>query len=308
MRSSQEQELSAIQILGVRVDCVDFRQTLDLISAWIAQSRAQAEERAKSSEKTKDTSQSAGNRSENEISGEQTHSSLLTPHSSPFSSPFPRQVCTVNPEFIMAARRHPAFGQALAAADLCTPDGVGVLWAARLSGVPLDERVTGSDAIYRLCERAALQGWRIFFLGAAAGVAERAAAELARLYPGLRVAGTYGGSPAEADWPQIQQQLAAAQADLLFVAYGHPRQDIWIQQHREELPVAVALGVGGAFDFVAGVTQRAPLWLRRLGLEWLYRLVRQPWRWRRMATLPLFALLVLLQWARRRIVVADAGP
>ena len=192
MRSSQEQELPAIQILGVRVDCVDFQQTLDLISAWTAQSRAQAEERAKSSEKTEDTSQSAGNRKENEISDGHTH-----------SSPFPRQVCTVNPEFIMAARRHPAFAQALAAADLCTPDGIGVLWAARLAGVRLDERVTGSDAIYRLCERAAAQGWRIFFLGAAAGVAERAAAELSRLYPGLRVAGTYGGSPAEADWPQI---------------------------------------------------------------------------------------------------------
>ena len=301
MRSSHEQELSAIQILGVRVDCVDFQQTLDLISAWIAQSRALGEKR-------ENTDLSAGNRSENEISGEQTHSSLLTPHSSPFSSPFPRQVCTVNPEFIMAARRHPAFAQALAAADLCTPDGVGVLWAARLAGVPLDERVTGSDAIYRLCERAAAQGWRVFFLGAAPGVAERAAAELARLYPGLRVAGTYGGSPAEADWPQIRQHLAAAPADLLFVAYGHPRQDIWIQQHREELPVAVALGVGGAFDFVAGITPRAPLWLRRLGLEWLYRLARQPWRWRRMATLPLFALLVLVEWARRRIVVADAGP
>ena len=251
MRSSHEQELSAIQILGVRVDCVDFQQTLDLISAWIAQSRALGEKR-------ENTDLSAGNRSENEISGEQTHSSLLTPHSSPFSSPFSRQVCTVNPEFIMAARRHPAFARALAAADLCTPDGVGVLWAARLAGVRLDERVTGSDAIYRLCERAALQGWRIFFLGAAPGVAERAAAELARLYPGLRVAGTYGGSPAEADWPQIRQQLAAAQVDLLFVAYGHPRQDIWIQQHREELPVAVALGVGGAFDFVAGITPARP--------------------------------------------------
>ena len=142
MRSSHEQELSAIQILGVRVDCVDFQQTLDLISAWIAQSRALGEKR-------ENTDLSAGNRSENEISGEQTHSSLLTPHSSPFSSPFPRQVCTVNPEFIMAARRHPAFAQALAAADLCTPDGVGVLWAARLAGVRLDERVTGSDAIYR---------------------------------------------------------------------------------------------------------------------------------------------------------------
>ena len=269
MRSSQEQELPAIQILGVRVDCVDFQQTLDLISAWTAQSRAQAGERAKSSEKTEDTSQSAGNRKENEIGDGQTHSSLLAPHSSPFSSPFSRQVCTVNPEFIMAARRHPAFAQALAAADLCTPDGIGVLWAARLAGVRLDERVTGSDAIYRLCERAAAQGWRIFFLGAAPGVAERAAAELTRLYPGLPVAGTYAGSPADTDWPQIRQHLAAAPADLLFVAYGHPRQDIWIHQHREELPVAVALGVGGAFDFVAGITPRAPLLLRRLGLEWL---------------------------------------
>ena len=308
MRSSHEQELPAIQILGVRVDCVDFQQTLDRISAWIAQSRAQAEESAKSSEKTENTSQSAGNRRENEIGGGQTHSSLLTPHSSPFSSPFPCQVCTVNPEFIMAARRHPAFAQALAAADLCTPDGIGVLWAARLAGVRLDERVTGSDAIYRLCERAAAQGWRVFFLGAAPGVAERAAAELARLYPGLPVAGTYGGSPADADWPQIRQRLAAAQADLLFVAYGHPRQDTWIHQHREELPVAVALGVGGAFDFVAGITPRAPLWLRRLGLEWLFRLARQPWRWRRMAALPLFALLVLVEWTRRRLGKPNAGP
>ena len=210
-----------------------------------------------------------------------------------------RQVCTVNPEFIIEARRRPAFSRTLAAADLCTPDGVGVLWAARRAGVRLDERVTGSDAIYRLCERAAVQGWRVFFLGAAAGVAEHAAAELARLYPGLRVAGTFGGSPADADWRQIRQRLAAARADLLFVAYGHPRQDLWIYQHRRELPVAVAMGVGGAFDFVAGITPRAPFWMQRIGLEWLFRLVRQPWRWRRMKTLPRFVLLVLLERARR---------
>ena len=267
MSSPREQEWASIQILGVRVDCVDFQQTLDRISAWIAQSRAQAETRE---------------------------------DPSPHLSQSTRQVCTVNPEFIMAARRSPGFAQVLAAADLCTPDGIGVLWAARLAGVRLNERVTGSDGIYRLCERAAAQGWRVFFLGAAPGVAERAAAELARLYPGLPVAGTYGGSPTDADWPQIRQHLTAAKADLLFVAYGHPRQDIWIHQHREELPVAVALGIGGAFDFVAGTAPRAPLWLRRFGLEWLYRLARQPWRWRRMAALPLFALLVLLEWARRR--------
>ncbi|MDE0078542.1 MAG: WecB/TagA/CpsF family glycosyltransferase [Caldilineaceae bacterium] len=287
MSSPREQGWASVQILGVRVDCVDFQQTLDAVSGWIAQ--AQAEDRAKSSEKIENTGPSADNRSEDEISGGQTRSSQPT-----------RQVCTVNPEFIMTARGHPIFGQVLAAADLCTPDGVGVLWAARRAGVRLNERVTGSDGIYRLCERAAAQEWRVFFLGAAPGVAERAAAELTRLYPGLTVAGTFAGSPADTYWPQIRQHLTAAQVDLLFVAYGHPRQDIWIHQHREELPVAVALGIGGAFDFVAGTAPRAPHWLRRLGLEWLYRLARQPWRWRRMAALPLFALLVLQQWARRR--------
>ena len=295
MSSPREQRWASLQILGVRVDCVDFQQTLDAISAWIAQ--AQAEERARSSEKTEHTSPSADKRSEDAISGGQTHASRLSPH----ASPLPRQVCTVNPEFIMTARRHPAFAQVLAAADLCTPDGIGVLWAARLAGISLNERVTGSDGIHHICQRAAAQGWRVFFLGAAPGVAERAAAELTSLYPGLPVAGTYAGSPADTDWPQISQHLTAARADLLFVAYGHPRQDLWIHQHRAELPVAVAvaLGIGGAFDFVAGITPRAPHWLRRLGLEWLYRLARQPWRWRRMAALPLFALLVLLERVRR---------
>ncbi len=266
MRLAQENDLLAVQILGVRVDCVDFRQTLSLIDSWIARCR-----------------------------GQPGRDSVCA-----CPSLRARQVCTVNPEFIMQARRDPAFGQMLAAADLCTPDGVGVLWAAQLAGVRLDERVTGSDGIYRLCERAADQGWRVFFLGAAAGVAESVAEELAKLYPRLAVAGAFSGSPAEADWPQIQRRLGDARPDLLFVAYGHPHQDIWIQRHRDELPVTVALGVGGAFDFVAGVTQRAPVWVQRLGLEWLHRLMREPWRWRRMAILPVFALLVVVEWVKLR--------
>ena len=291
MKSSHEQELSAIQILGVRVDCVDFRQTLDLISAWTAQSRALGEKR-------ENTDLSAGNRSENEISGEQTHSSLLTPH----SSPFPRQVCTVNPEFIMAARRHPAFAQALAAADLCTPDGVGVLWAARLAGVRLDERVTGSDAIYHICERAATQGWRVFFLGAAPGVAERAAAELARLYPGLPVAGTYG-------WLARRRRLAAdpatsgrsaSRSAVRGLRPSPPGHLDSTTQSRSCRSPSRSASAAPSTSSPASPPAR-PLWLRRLGLEWLYRLARQPWRWRRMATLPLFALLVLVEWARRRL-------
>ncbi len=206
-----------------------------------------------------------------------------------------RQICTVNPEFIVDARRDPDFAAVLARADLCVPDGAGVLWAARRIGRPLRERVTGSDGIYRICERAAARGWRVYLLGAVPGVAERAAAVLCSLYPGLVVAGCYAGSPGDAEWPAIRTRLDAAAPDILFVAYGHPRQDFWIARHRAELPAAVAIGVGGAFDFVAGVAQRAPLWMQRRNLEWLHRLVTQPWRWRRMLKLPVFVGMVLFQ-------------
>jgi len=209
-----------------------------------------------------------------------------------------RQICTVNPEFVMEARRNPAFAAALARADLRVPDGVGILAAARLLGHPLHERVTGSDGIYRISQRAAQRGWRLYLLGAAPGVAERTAQILQARYPGLTVCGTFSGSPAHADWPQIHARLAAARPDVLLVAYGHPKQDLWIDQHRHELPVRVAVGVGGAFDFVAGVAVRAPVWLQRLGLEWLHRLINEPWRWRRMAGLPLFAWLVMRETVR----------
>ncbi len=215
-----------------------------------------------------------------------------------------RQICTVNPEFIIDAQYDPAFAAVLQQADLRVPDGIGVLLAARLFGSPLRERVTGSDGIYRICERAAVAGWSVYFLGAAPGIAKRVATILQQRYVGLIVSGTHGGNPTAVEWPLIQQQLSIAQPDILFVAFGHPRQDFWIDQHRHELPVKVAIGVGGAFDFVAGVTQRAPRWIQRLGLEWLHRLIREPWRWRRMVKLPLFAVLVLGQWTAQRLRAA----
>jgi N-acetylglucosaminyldiphosphoundecaprenol N-acetyl-beta-D-mannosaminyltransferase len=211
-----------------------------------------------------------------------------------------RQVCTVNPEFIVDAQHDKHFAVLLRRADLRVPDGVGVLWAASLLETPLRERVTGSDGIYRVAERAAQRGWRVFFLGAAPGVAQRTAQRLRQLYPGLIVAGAYDGHPSDAAWPAISAWLHSTQPDILFVAYGHPKQDYWIDRHRDDLPAAVAIGVGGAFDFVAGVAVRAPLWMQRLGLEWLHRLLRQPWRWRRMIKLPLFVLLVLRQRFQQR--------
>ncbi|MCC6168709.1 MAG: WecB/TagA/CpsF family glycosyltransferase, partial [Caldilineaceae bacterium] len=166
------------------------------------------------------------------------------------------QICTVNPEFIMDAQADPVFAAALRRADLRVPDGVGVLWAARRRGVRLAERVTGSDGIYQISQAAAQSGWTLFLLGAAPGVAARAAQILCSRYPGLRVVGAYAGSPDDALWPAICAQLNATCPDILLVAYGHPRQDLWIDRHRHELPVGVAMGVGGAFDFVAGVTPR----------------------------------------------------
>ncbi|HIC88007.1 MAG TPA: glycosyltransferase [Anaerolineae bacterium] len=208
------------------------------------------------------------------------------------------QVVTVNPEFVMAARRNLEFREVLNSADLALPDGVGLLWASRLlswrrSELPrLQERVTGSDSVPRLSALAARHGWRVYFLGAAPGVAEQTAAILAQRYPGLVVAGSYAGSPAPAEEDHIVQRIRATQPHLLFVAYGAPAQDLWIARNLARLQVPVCMGVGGAFDFVTGVTRRAPLWVQRLGLEWLHRLIHQPWRWRRQIAVWQFALLV----------------
>lgn len=207
------------------------------------------------------------------------------------------QVVTVNPEFVMTARRNPAFRQVLNQADLALPDGIGLVWAARLlyERGALPERVAGVDMVERLAEASARRGWRLYFLGAAEGVADRAAQVLAHRYPGLSVAGAFAGSPAEAEAEALIARVRAARPDILFVAYGAPAQDMWIARHRDKLQVPVAMGVGGAFDFIAGVARRAPRWVQQAGLEWLHRLICQPWRWRRMTALPRFAALVAWQ-------------
>ncbi len=215
-----------------------------------------------------------------------------------------RQVCTVNPEFIMIAQRDSIFRSLLGRAALCLPDGVGLLWASRRLGAPLPQRVTGSDGLPRLAERAAAEGWKLFLLGAGPGVAERAAARLCARFPGLIIAGAHGGSPAEDAEDEIVDRVNASGADILFVAYGAPAQDKWIARNLPRLEVAMAMGVGGSLDFVAGVVPRAPQWMRDRGLEWLFRLMRQPWRLRRMTRLPRFAFAV---WRQAR-ASKDATP
>ena len=208
----------------------------------------------------------------------------------------PHQICTVNPEFIMLAQRDTEFRQILAHSDLNIPDGGFLLWAARRKGGRLRQRVTGSDGLPMFAERAAEKGYRIFFLGAADGVAEQAAQVLRARHPALQVVGTYAGSPLPGDDERIAARVRVAKPDALFVAYGAPQQDKWIARNAARLGVPLLMGVGGTFDFIAGIVPRAPGWMRRWGIEWLFRLVRQPWRWRRQMAIWQFAWLTL--WGR----------
>lgn len=211
----------------------------------------------------------------------------------------PHRIITLNPEFLYRAQFECRLLDLVNRADLVTPDGVGIVWACRVAGSPVPERVTGIDLMLRLAERAAAEGWRIFLLGAAPGVAEEAAERLRRAHPGLLVAGTHHGYFKEDEGAAVAGLVREARAGLLFVALGAPKQEFWIDRYLEETGAAAAVGVGGSFDVIAGRVRRAPLWVRKLHLEWLSRLLREPARWRRQLVLPLFAWLVLKKYRLR---------
>ena len=205
----------------------------------------------------------------------------------------PAQIVTVNAEYVVQARRTPEFMEVLRRADLATPDGAGVIWALRRHGVEVPRRVGGSDLVWSLAEQASQLGHHLFLLGAAPGVANTAAKRLQERYPGLSIAGTWAGSPAADEEADIVDLIRRANTDILFVAFGAPGQDLWISRTLRRTGASVALGVGGSLDYVAGIALRAPIWMQEAGLEWLWRPIRQPWRWKRMLALPEFAWLVL---------------
>lgn len=205
----------------------------------------------------------------------------------------PRQICTVNPEFIMLAQKDSEFKQILDRSALNLPDGIGVVWAAKRLGHPVRERVAGSDLVGLITDRAQQAGWRIFLLGAAEGVAAQAAIKLKERYPQANIVGAYAGSPRMEDDADIAARIRSAEANVLLVAYGAPKQDKWIARNLEHTGVSVAMGIGGSLDFIVGTQKRAPRWMQRVGLEWLYRLIREPWRWRRQLALPRFVWQVL---------------
>lgn len=193
-------------------------------------------------------------------------------------------VVTANPELILACRHDEALRRVVNGASLVTADGIGDLHAARILGTPLKERVPGSDLVPALLERASLRGDSVFLYGARPGVALRAGRNLKKAYPGLTVAGCENGYISDETplWSELEKKRPA----FLLLGLGAPRQERWMAQNAARLPGTVILGVGGFLDILAGDVRRAPVWMQRAGLEWLYRLGREPGRISRMAKLP----------------------
>ncbi|PIZ72032.1 acetylglucosaminyldiphospho-UDP acetyl-beta-D-mannosaminyltransferase [Candidatus Peregrinibacteria bacterium CG_4_10_14_0_2_um_filter_43_11] len=220
-------------------------------------------------------------------------------------------ITTPNPEIIVLANQNPSYLQTLQSSALAIPDGIGVLWAPTYLSLPfrrlrihryfelifsliraflspaycriiLPERVTGTDLFYQVVEASRKYHWRIFLLGARPGVAEKAIHHLLKSYPDAQFVGAYAGSPADAEASEICERINQARPDILFVAYGNPAQELWIHQYLNKLDtVYVAAGIGGAFDFAAGSVKRAPRSMQAFGLEWLWRLLKDPRRFRR---------------------------
>ena len=204
------------------------------------------------------------------------------------------QVVTLGTEMVVHAQRDERFRAIVNAAGLSLCDTVGLLAVARRRGAKLQARVTGVELVEHLCAVAARDDFPVYFLGGADGVAADAAAILEVRFPGLRVAGVRNGYFSEDEIATIVAAIQESGARLLFVGLGSPRQEFWISEHLRETGCGAGIGVGGSFDVLSGRVPRAPYLWRRFGLEWLYRLLREPQRWRRQLALPYFVWLVFL--------------
>lgn len=212
----------------------------------------------------------------------------------------------VNAQVATLVQEDQRFAEAVASATVMYPDGISVVIAARLLGRPLKSRIPGGELMELLCQEGAKEGFSAYFLGGLPGAAEKTAEVLQARYPGLKIAGAqcppfnFETDPEES--AQVIKSIQATSPDMLFVGLGVPKQELWIADNSAVLPVGLAFPVGAAFDTTAGLRKRAPMWARRTGTEWLYRLVMEPRRlWRRyLIGNTAFAMMILTQWMRER--------
>ncbi|AKL96758.1 N-acetylmannosaminyltransferase TagA [Clostridium aceticum] len=206
-----------------------------------------------------------------------------------------KKVYTPNPEIIMVAQQDQRLLNVLQEADLVLPDGIGLIIASKIKGLGLKERVTGIDTMDKLLTYCGEKQKSIFLMGGKPGIAALACETMKKQYRGIKIAGFHHGYFQETDEPQIIEEINQVAPDVLFVCLGAPKQEKWIHKYRDQLNCKLAMGVGGSVDIYAGTAKRAPLFFQRLGLEWFYRLIKEPWRAKRMAALPKFLVRVTLK-------------
>lgn len=201
-------------------------------------------------------------------------------------------VVTLNAEMAIQAEKDKVLEQVINRADLVIPDGAGVVFYLKLRGKRV-QRCPGIELAEEMLRRSAQRGWSVFFYGGSPEVITAAATQWQQRAPGLKLLGIENGYVQADQEAALQERLNQLQPQLILVGLGVPRQEAWIQQHRQLCPNSIWIGVGGSFDIWSGTKQRAPGWLRNNNLEWVYRLYKEPWRWRRMLALPVFALKAL---------------
>lgn len=205
----------------------------------------------------------------------------------------PSFIVAINPEKIMKAICDENLMKLLNSASIQIPDGIGIVIASRIKGGKIKKRITGIDLMEKIIKRASQKSYRVFLLGAKPGTADEAAKILSLKYPGLRIAGVMDGY--FKDDNEAVSKISDAKPDILFVAMGSPKQEYWITKNMEKLKVPLCMGIGGSLDVISGNVKRAPEFMRKSGLEWLYRLFKEPWRYKRMAVLPLFLFKVIFK-------------
>ncbi|RED57653.1 N-acetylglucosaminyldiphosphoundecaprenol N-acetyl-beta-D-mannosaminyltransferase [Cohnella lupini] len=205
----------------------------------------------------------------------------------------PHRVITGNPIMLMVGLDNPSFHHTLSTADLVVPDGAGVVWAARRLKQPVQERVAGFDLMHELLEEGERHQWSAYLLGASADIIQTAYEKLSKQYPGVRFVGYRDGYFTDRDDGEVVAGIREANPDLLFVARSTMNQEPWIEKYQSVLGVPVVMGVGGSFDVISGKLKRAPALFRKMGMEWFYRLLQEPTRFKRMLVLPRFALKVI---------------
>ena len=208
-------------------------------------------------------------------------------------APAPHLIVTPNPEIIVSAQKDEELKRIVNSASLRVPDGISMVVVSRILGTPLKERVTGIDLMLKLIEQCGKQGRKIFLLGGKPGIAQAAAARLLEKFPGINIVGTYHGYFKEDS--EAIKAVKDAGPDVLFAGLGAGRQEKWLERYHGELRVPVAMVIGGSLDVISGQKRRAPKWMQRMYIEWLYRLFTEPERWKRQLALPKFLYLTLLK-------------